>query len=349
MTVFLAEERILKAMQTLEEKPESMQELLLQFSKDLQTLDENLNQLKHEEQAAKVIYQYWKPLIYYDNDDDDEDTIPEKESNKVIKSSVENLVPIPSESKDLTDYKSECDMPVCDDSYSKNDNLEDVISIPLGKEIDHLDAIPDSVQSLLNPSNSIIFLIEEFTGELAPINPIPPGIVEADLDPEEDIRLIKILLNDDSSPHSSEELNYEIPDAIIESFSPYPIPVEDKLLNNDYISLPEYESFHVDFYNVPSSPRPPENPPDDDVYFNIEPDMGVLTTKVVDDISDNSTRELYVHVPNVLPTLLTLYPVFDTLLPISSKNEDTVFNPGILISKEEKSPHLLSHRGFKVF
>ncbi|GKF00319.1 hypothetical protein Tco_0023669 [Tanacetum coccineum] len=46
---------------------------------------------------------------------------------------------------------------------------------------------------------------------------------------------------------------------------------------------------------------------------------------------------------------LTLYPVFDTLLPFSSENEDKVFNPGILISKEEKSPHLLSHWGFKVF
>ncbi|GKE94058.1 hypothetical protein Tco_1578913 [Tanacetum coccineum] len=54
MAVLLAEERILKAMQTLEEKPESMQELLLQFSKDLQTLGENSNQLKQEEQATKV-------------------------------------------------------------------------------------------------------------------------------------------------------------------------------------------------------------------------------------------------------------------------------------------------------
>ncbi|GJW94945.1 hypothetical protein Tco_0174617 [Tanacetum coccineum] len=301
-----------------------------------------------------------------------------------IKSSVENLVPIPSESKDLTDYESECDMPVCDDSSSKNEGLDDIVSIPPGKEIDHLDTIPDSVQSLLNRANSIIFLIEEFTGKLAPIDPIPPGIVEAY--PEEDIRLIENLLNDKSFPHSPKELNSEIPDAIIESFSPSPIPVEDsdslmeeidiflapddsippgienddydsegdvlflaELLNNDYISLPEYESFHVDFYNVPSSPRPPKKPLDDDVYFDIEPDTGVLTTKVVDDISDNSTRELYVHVPNVLPTLPTLYPVFDTLLPFSSENEDKVFNPGILISKEEKSPHLLSHRGFKVF
>ncbi|GJT60823.1 hypothetical protein Tco_1004356 [Tanacetum coccineum] len=44
-----------------------------------------------------------------------------------------------------------------------------------------------------------------------------------------------------------------------------------------------------------------------------------------------------------------LSPVFDTLLPFSSENEDNIFNPGILASNEEKSPHLLSHRGFKAF
>nr|GEZ59936.1 hypothetical protein [Tanacetum cinerariifolium] len=130
------------------------------------------------------------------------------------------------EFKDLTDYESECDMPVCDDSSSTNEGLDDIISIPPEKEIDHLDAIPDSVQSLLNRANSIIFLIEEFVGELAPINSIPSRIVKSDFDPEEDIRLIEKLLNNDS-PHSPEELNYEIPDAIIESFSPSPIPVED--------------------------------------------------------------------------------------------------------------------------
>ncbi|GKE28606.1 hypothetical protein Tco_1443990, partial [Tanacetum coccineum] len=119
--------------------------------------------------------------------------------------------------------------------------------------------------------------------------------------------------------------------------------------SNDPLSLPKNESFHFDHYYVPSSPRPPEKPPnDDDVYFDIEPDTGVFT-KVVDDISDNSTRELYVHVPNVLPTLPTLSPMFDTLLSFSSENDDKVFNPGILASIEEKSPHLLSHRGFKAF
>ncbi|GKC71774.1 hypothetical protein Tco_1117657 [Tanacetum coccineum] len=120
-------------------------------------------------QALCESSQYWKPPIYYDNDDDEEYSIqhiPEKESDKVIKSSVENLVPIPSESKDLTDYESECDMLVCDDSSSKNEGLDDIFSIPLGKEIDHLDAIPDLVQSLLNRAKSIIFLIKEFAGEL---------------------------------------------------------------------------------------------------------------------------------------------------------------------------------------
>ncbi|GKF18444.1 hypothetical protein Tco_0063362 [Tanacetum coccineum] len=43
------------------------------------------------------------------------------------------------------------------------------------------------------------------------------------------------------------------------------------------------------------------------------------------------------------------FPLIDTLLPFSSKNEDKVVNPGILAAGEEKYPHLLSHRGFKAF
>ncbi|GJV03740.1 hypothetical protein Tco_1337309, partial [Tanacetum coccineum] len=307
------------------------------------------------------------PLIFYDDDDDDDeessiplryiiselplsvaiapdlpitdslimedehlDTIPKTESDEENESSVEDLNLTPSESKDLSEDLSD---------NERNDN-------------DHFNAESDLIESLLNRDTSMVSspkidsLLEEFSGELAHIDLIPPGNDEADFDPEDDIRLVEKLLYDNSSPRPPKELNFEISNAIIESFSPSPIPVEDKLLNDDSISLLEYESFHVDFYNVPSSPRPPEKPPDDDVYFDIVPDTGVLTTKVVDDIFDNSTRELYVHVPNFLPTL---YIVFDTLLPFSCENEDKVFNPGILISKEEKSPHLLSHWGFKVF
>ncbi|GJU63563.1 hypothetical protein Tco_1245398 [Tanacetum coccineum] len=48
--------------------------------------------------------------------DEDLRTIPEKESDKVIKFSVEDLVPIPSESEETFDNDSECDLPFCDDS-----------------------------------------------------------------------------------------------------------------------------------------------------------------------------------------------------------------------------------------
>ncbi|GKB64544.1 hypothetical protein Tco_0920730 [Tanacetum coccineum] len=44
--------------------------------------------------------------------------------------------------------------------------------------------------------------------------------------------------------------------------------------------------------------------------------------------------------------LSTLSPVIDTLLPFSSKNENKVFNHGVLAYKE-KSPPSSSHRGFK--
>ncbi|GKB23914.1 hypothetical protein Tco_0863315 [Tanacetum coccineum] len=241
-------------------------------------------------------------------------------------------------------------------------------------------------RSLIISSPKIDYLLEEFSGELAHIDLIPPGINETDFDPEEEIRLVEKLLYDNSSPRPPEELNFEKSDAVIESFSPSPIPVEGsdslmeeidiflapddsippgienehydsegdilflkELLSNDSLSLPENESFHFDHNYVPSSPRPPEKPPDDDdVYFDIEPDTGVFI-KVVDDISDNSIRELYVHVPNVLPTLPILSSIFDTLLPFSFENENKVFNSSILASNEEKSPHLLFHRGFKAF
>ncbi|GJW20832.1 hypothetical protein Tco_0031454 [Tanacetum coccineum] len=46
--------------------------------------------------------------------DEDLSTIPKKESDEVIKSSVKDLVPIPSESEDTPGSNSECDLPLCD-------------------------------------------------------------------------------------------------------------------------------------------------------------------------------------------------------------------------------------------
>nr|GEW64753.1 hypothetical protein [Tanacetum cinerariifolium] len=195
------------------------------------------------------------------------------------------------------------------------------------------------LESLLNRDTLIVsspkfdYLLKEFSGELAHIDPIPPGIEEADFDLEEEIHLA----------------------------------------NNDPLPLPENELSNFDHHDDPSFSHPPLEPPDIEVFFDFEPDTGVLTTKVVKGISEH-----YVLMPNTLPTLPTLdldldftpshdslrsekkifdpeifiqvqserllsweefsislihdplCPNIDTLLPFSSKNKDKVFKPGIL-------------------
>ncbi|GKA01745.1 hypothetical protein Tco_0674410 [Tanacetum coccineum] len=72
-----------------------------------------------------------KPEDSLITEDENLSTFPEKESDEVVNSSVEDLVPIPSESEDTSDNDGECDLPFCDDSpLLTNDELlpkEDVL------------------------------------------------------------------------------------------------------------------------------------------------------------------------------------------------------------------------------
>nr|GEV01586.1 hypothetical protein [Tanacetum cinerariifolium] len=260
------------------------------------------------------------------------DTILATESDEFIKSSVENLVPSLSEFEDLCD--NECNVPACDDittfsnllfdvdddfsssddeSFSDEDILKKIYSNPLFDEeiismkIDphHFNAESDLIESLLNHDSSIISssskidsLLDKFTGELILLKSILSGIDETDCYLEEEIRLIEKLLYDNSSPRPLEGFIFENSNAAIESFSPFPMPVEDsdslmeeidlsftpdapmplgieeddydskrdmlifeELLSNDSFSLPENKSFHFD---IPSSSHPLAKPPDDD-------------------------------------------------------------------------------------
>nr|GEX28170.1 hypothetical protein [Tanacetum cinerariifolium] len=171
------------------------------------------------------------------------DTISKTESDEFIKSSVENLVPSPSESKDLSD--GEYDLPLWDDFTTFSnllfDTNDDFSSSDNGLFSD--EDIPNLIESLLNQDSSIISsskidsLLDEFVGELILLKSIPPRIDKADCDPEKKIRLIKKLLYDNSSPRPSEEFISENSDAAIESFSPSPIPVEDSDSLRDEIDL----------------------------------------------------------------------------------------------------------------
>ncbi|GKC26812.1 hypothetical protein Tco_1034106 [Tanacetum coccineum] len=57
--------------------------------------------------------------------DENLSTIPEKDPYKVIKSSVEDLVLIPSESEDTSDSDKECDLPFCDNFVTFSNPLFD--------------------------------------------------------------------------------------------------------------------------------------------------------------------------------------------------------------------------------
>ncbi|GJZ70533.1 hypothetical protein Tco_0634083, partial [Tanacetum coccineum] len=98
------------------------------------------------------------------------DTILETELDEVIKSSVENLVPIPREFEGICN--DTCDVLTCDN--------------------DRIDVESELVESLINRDTSIVYsskidpIFEEFAGELAHIAPIPPRIVEDDFDSNDD-------------------------------------------------------------------------------------------------------------------------------------------------------------------
>ncbi|GJR59514.1 hypothetical protein Tco_1501676 [Tanacetum coccineum] len=258
------------------------------------------------------------------------DTIPEMESDELIKSSVEDLVHTPSESDGISE--SECDLPVCDDSSPKKDEvLDDIISIPPGNGNDHFNAESSLIESVLNRDNvisspKIDFLLEEFAGELALIAPIPPGIVEADFDPKGDIRFIENLMYDNSFPRPPETLKDDS-ETVIDS-------------NNDYSSSDDDSPYSEDIDYVDALPPDPELV-SLEVVGNVVQEDGEIDTDILLTIKDDILREKLLKKDSHI--------VIDTLLLFSSENEDKVVNPGILAAGEEKSPHLLSYRGFKAF
>ncbi|GJT54686.1 hypothetical protein Tco_0989740 [Tanacetum coccineum] len=104
-------------------------------------------ELRKLEQAANLSTYTTEPSrrfnSFYDDDDYEESTIPlneihipKKESDEFIKSSVEDLVPIPSESEDTFESDSDCDLPSCDDFSS--------IDVPQGNSITFSNPLFDS-------------------------------------------------------------------------------------------------------------------------------------------------------------------------------------------------------------
>nr|GEX75086.1 hypothetical protein [Tanacetum cinerariifolium] len=300
-------------------------------------------------------------------------TILVTESNEFIKYFVENLVPNPSESEE----ENGCDVLSCFTTFSNilfeadyesdssdyqscsdEDFLEEIFLNPLFEEeiistkIDphHFDAESDLIKTMLNHDSSIIpssskinSLLDEFASELTFLKSIPSRIDETDYYHENEIRLPKRLLYDNSSSRPPEEFVFENSNADIESLSPSHIPnkdsdsfieeidltftpddpmhpsiedddddserdilIHEELLDNYSLSLPVNESFYFD---IPSFSRPPVKPPDGNT--------GILNIKMMGDIFDQK-----VPMPKLMITR---------------------------VSNQEKSPDLLPHQGLEIF
>nr|GEZ09613.1 hypothetical protein [Tanacetum cinerariifolium] len=204
-----------------------------------------------------------------------------------------------------------------DQSCSDEDVLEKIVSKPLSEEeiipmkLDqHLDnAESDLMESLRTHDSSLLIsskidsLLDEFASELTLLKLIPSGINEIDCDFEEDIRLIKKLLYDNSSPRPPKEFISANSDAKIESFSLSPILVKD------IDSLIE----EIDLFCTPDYPMPP----------------GIM------DEDYDSERDI--PIPKDLPS--------NNTLSFAKKSHSIL----IFLRFLEKSPDLLSHRGLKAF
>ncbi|GJU74758.1 hypothetical protein Tco_1266163 [Tanacetum coccineum] len=270
------------------------------------------------------------------------------ELEEVTKSSVKDLVPIPSESKGIFD--DICDVPFCDN--------------------DHFDAKFRLIDSLLSRDISITspkidFLPEEFAGELDLIDPILPGIDEDDFDEEEgaiDIDILQIedeilrekLLNVNLLIDKIEALNLtpSIP-FVLKYPSSSPILVVD----SDFL-IEEVDTFLVSEDSIPPGIESDFDSEGDIIFlddllnddpipeyerftFDIEPDTAVINNfdelnedECFDpgggeiDASQNVEDDDYFPFTFVIQTFLLFltYPE-DSSLPLSSGSEDIIFDP----------------------
>ncbi|GJU30064.1 hypothetical protein Tco_1173653 [Tanacetum coccineum] len=104
-------------------------------------------------------------------EDEHLDTTPATESDELINSSVENLVPIPSESEDFSDIESECDVPDCDDSQTTNFST---FSNPL---------FDDSTSSDDESSHEEVIHEMSFKNYLSPLFDLDEEIISSEFNP----------------------------------------------------------------------------------------------------------------------------------------------------------------------
>nr|GEU46856.1 hypothetical protein [Tanacetum cinerariifolium] len=274
------------------------------------------------------------------------DTIPAMESNEVIKSSVEDLISIPSEFEGIPDTM--CDVHLVNNptlleakdhfeiALNSNDDISSSDNDSLYKEnIEYIEASPhDSEVVSLEAIKIVTLEVEEIEDDNLREKLLNVYLLIANIEALKDnpTQSSEFLTNDSTTTHS----DISLPD--YEAFS----------FNNDHIkeissgsttthsdiSLSEYDSFIFDLTHKEFADKlahiisPPEY---DRFYFWNLPDP------VEDDYSPLLTYVVWIFLAYLTYLVIPLY-----LHPFG--NEDTIFDPGITINHFYLFKPGLSHR-----
>nr|GFA23494.1 hypothetical protein [Tanacetum cinerariifolium] len=358
-----------------------------------------------EEQAASA--RYWKILACCDDDDDydyaitpeetnnslsigDEhlDTIPETESDKVIKSSVEDLVPIPSEFEGILDTM--CDVHLDNKptpleaknhfeivTNSNDDNSSSDDDSLYKENIEYVEASPhDSEVVSLEVAEILTSEVEAIEDDnlhekLLNVHLLIANIEALKDNPTQSSKLLtkssstspKSLLDETNTFHNSlpefENFYFDLGEISSGKIS------SGSTTTHSDVSLSKYDSFIFDFTHEEFADElahiisPPEY---DRFYFWNLPDpgelMSILNSKIRENLSSTTRVNLPVeddyspllaYVVWIFLAYLT-YPVIPLYLH-PFRNEDTIFDPGITINRIYSFKPGLSHRyrAFKKF
>nr|GEU44913.1 hypothetical protein [Tanacetum cinerariifolium] len=273
------------------------------------------------------------------------DTTSEMESKEIIKSGVEELVPILSENEVTSEDKRECDVsisensPICDDHseiFSDSNNDDDILS-----DEDAFEDIEYVEASLSDPE--IVSVEEE--------NDVHQEEKEVDLEDIsqiQDVNLREKLLSITRLIANIKSLNENpTPDLVLNSFVLIPIFEES---NKDNFS-PKFETFcnHTEETRSGNTTNHVDEslPMYDSFYFEIEPDQERLINVLKNDILDDSSNDplleeadLFLASDNLIPLGIENFPydsegdirflealLIDDSIPINESNDSDFDNP----------------------
>nr|GEW90043.1 hypothetical protein [Tanacetum cinerariifolium] len=219
---------------------------------------------------------------------------PETKSDEVIKSSVKNLVPIPSEYEVTSEDESECDVPVYEDSF---DVLEDHSEILSDSNNDDISSNDDSFEDIeyveASPLDLELVSLEEENDVFQD---------EKEFDLEDILQIQDVILREKLLSINRLIADIEFlsdnptPDGVLKSSFSFPIfEKSDNSLSYLDNSLPEFKTFSDHTEETRSGSTTVHAnislPEYDSFCFEIEPNQGRLTSVVMKDIFDNSTND----------------------------------------------------------